>query len=178
MKIGSLSRRHLMLLGALAAATLAGLAMVSVAYGTGPFGTATTTTLADGTSANTINAHAGPIKLQTKESVEVFQTSSTAQPAWSSGWHIHTGPVIVNITAGTMTFYQPAMSGNHVKRGDGDTSCTATSVSAGHTFLETPGTPVEARNEGTVAVSWLTTQVIPAGASKREDSTTSFCGVP
>jgi len=36
---------------------------------------------------------------------------------------------LVNITAGTMTFYQPAMSGNHVKRGDGHTSCTTTSVS-------------------------------------------------
>ena len=101
MKIESLSRRRLTLLGGLAAATLVALAMVSVAYGTGPFGTATTTTLADGTSVNTINAHAGPIKLQTKESVEVFQTSSTAQPAWSSGWHVHTGPVLVNITAGT-----------------------------------------------------------------------------
>ena len=33
MKIGSLSRRQLMLLGGLAAATLAGLAMVSVASG-------------------------------------------------------------------------------------------------------------------------------------------------
>ena len=111
-------------------------------------------------------------------SVEVFQTSSTAQPAWSSGWHVHTGPVIVNITAGTMTFYQPAMSGNHVKRGEGHNSCTTTTVSAGHTFLETPGTPVVARNEGTVAVSWLTTQIIPVGASKREDSTSSFCSVP
>ena len=55
-----------------------------------------------------------------------------------------------------MTFYQPAMSGNHVKRGEGHNSCTTT----------------------TVAVSWLTTQVIPVGASKREDSTTSFCSVP
>jgi hypothetical protein len=178
MKIGSLSRRRLTLLGGLAAASLAALAVVSVAYGTGPFGTATTTTLADGTSVNTINAHAGPIKLQTRDSVEVFQTSSTAQPAWSSGWHVHTGPIIVNITAGTMTFYQPAMSGNHVKRGEGHNSCTTTTVSAGHTFLETPGTPVEARNEGTVAVSWLTTQIIPVGASKRVDSTSSFCGVP
>jgi len=56
MKIESLSRRRLTLLGGLAAATLVALAMVSVAYGTGPFGTATTTTLADGTSVNTINA--------------------------------------------------------------------------------------------------------------------------
>ena len=178
MKIGSLSRRRLMLLGGLAAATLAVLATVSVAYGTGPFGTATTTTLADGSSVNTINAHAGPIKLQTKESVEVFQTSNTGQPAWSSGWHMHTGPVIVNITAGAMTFYQPAMSGNHVKRGDGRNSCTVTTVTAGHTFFETPGTPIEARNEGTVPVSWLVTQIIPVGASKREDSTSSFCSVP
>src|SRR5438094_6101589 len=178
MKIGSLSRRRLTLLGGLAAAGLAALAVVSVAYGTGPFGTATTATLADGTSVNTINAHAGPIKLQTKASVEVFQTSSTGQPGWSSGWHSHTGPVIVNVTAGTMTFYQPAMSGNHAKKGNGQTACTTTTVAAGHAFLETPGAPVEARNEGTVAVSWVTTQIIPVGASKREDSASSFCGVP
>ena len=178
MKIGSLSRRRLVLLGGLAATALAALGMVGVAYGTGPFGTATTTTLADGTSVNTLNAHAGPIDLQTHASVEVFQTSSTAQPGWSSGWHVHTGPIIVNITAGTMTFYQPAMSGNHVKKGNGQTACTTATVAAGHAFLETPGTPVEARNEGTVAVSWVTTQIIPVGASKRVDSTSSFCNVP
>jgi hypothetical protein len=158
-------------------AVVGSLAAVSVAFGTPPLGVASTSTLADGNTVNTINAHAGPLLFQTHAAVEVFQTSSTAQPGWSSGWHHHTGPVIVNVTAGTMTFYQPAMSGNHVKNGNGHTACTTTTVTAGHAFLETPGTPVIARNQGAVAVAWVTTQIIPPGTSHREDETSSFCGV-
>jgi hypothetical protein len=169
------SRRRVVLfvLLAVAASSIA----VSVAFGTPPIGTATTSTLADGNTVNTVNAHAGPLLLQTHASVEVFQTTSTAQPGWSSGWHQHTGPIIVNITAGTMTFYEPAMSGNHVKKGNGHNDCTVTTVTAGHAFLETPGTPVVARNQGNVAVSWVTTQIIPVGASHRVDEPLAFCGV-
>ena len=76
-----------------------------------------------------------------------------------------------------MTFYEPAMSGNHVKKGNGHSDCTVTTVAAGHAFLETPGTPVVARNQGNVAVSWVTTQIIPVGASHREDEPSPFCGV-
>ena len=170
-----LSRRRTVLL-ALVAVT-ASVVVVGVAFGTPPLGTATTSTLADGNTVNTVNAHAGPLLLQTHAAVEVFQTSSTAQPGWSSGWHHHTGPIIVNVTAGTMTFYEPAMSGNHVKKGNGHNDCTVTTVTAGHAFLETPGTPVVARNQGSVAVSWVTTQIIPVGASHRVDEPSSFCGV-
>src|SRR5436305_2014253 len=170
-----LSRRRTLLLALVAVA--ASVVVVGVAFGTPPLGTATTSTLADGNTVNTVNAHAGPLLLQTHAAVEVFQTSSTAQPGWSSGWHQHTGPIIVNIAAGTMTFYEPAMSGNHVKKGNGQDDCTVTTVTAGHAFLETPGTPVIARNQGSVAVSWVTTQIIPVGASHRVDEVSSFCGV-
>jgi len=63
----------------------------------GPVRTATTTTLATEQREH-INAHAGPIKLQTKDSVEVFKRSTAQQPV--IGWHVHTGSIIVNITAG------------------------------------------------------------------------------
>src|SRR5437763_13735451 len=66
MKTGSLSRRRLTLLGGLAAAALAALVTVGVAYGTGPFGTAAPTRLGGGTSVHTSNARVGPTKLQTK----------------------------------------------------------------------------------------------------------------
>jgi hypothetical protein len=153
------------------------LAAVSVALGTSPLGTSTTTTLADGSTVNTINAHVAGLKLQTHASIEVFQTTSTAQPGFSSGWHQHTGPVIVNVTAGTLTFYQPQMSGSHPKRGGGHGACTKTTVTAGKAFIEEPGRPIVARNEGTVAAAWTTTQLIPVGTSHREDVSTALCGV-
>jgi hypothetical protein len=164
--------RLLVLAGVLMTALIA----VGIAVATAPVGTATTSTLADGSTVNAINAHVTGLKLQTKGSIEVFQTTSTAQPGFSSGWHQHTGPVIVNVTAGSLTFYQPAMSGNHVKRGNGDNACTKTVVSAGQAFIEEPGRPIVARNEGSTAATWATTQLIPVGASHRED-VAAFCGV-
>jgi quercetin dioxygenase-like cupin family protein len=170
------ARRRSLLVGSVVAA-LAALVVVSVAFGTPPLGVSTTATLADGSTVNTIKAHVAGLKLHTNASVEVFQTSSTAQPGFSSGWHQHTGPVIVNVTAGALNFYQPAMSGNHVKGGNGQNACTTTNVTAGHAFIEEPGRPIVARNEGTVAASWVTTQIIPVGASHRDDVSPALCGV-
>ena len=154
----------------------AALIAVGVAVATAPSGSSTTTTLADGSTVNTVNIHVSGLDFQTSSSIEAFQTSSTAQPGFSSGWHEHTGPVIVNVTAGSLTFYQPMMSGNHVKRGNGHTSCTRTVVAAGHAFIEEPGRPIVARNEGSTAAAWTTTQLIPVGSSHRED-VGAYCGV-
>jgi hypothetical protein len=84
--------------------------------------------------------------------------------------------VIVNVTAGSLTFYQPMMSGNHVKRGNGHNACTKTVVAAGHAFIEDPGRPIVARNEGSTVAAWTTSQLIPVGTSHRED-VGAYCGV-
>ena len=50
-------------------------------------------------------------------------------------------------------------------------------MTAGHAYIESPYDPVLARNEESVQAAWITTQVIPAGASRRIDQPTALCGV-
>jgi hypothetical protein len=156
--------RRLVVVGAVLA-LVAAIAGSGVAFATpaGPAGQSTATTLADGTFANTVNVNTDPIKLRTKDQIEVFQVSNTANSGWTSGWHEHTGPVLVNITSGSLTFYA--------------SDCTVTTVPAGHGYIEAPGDPILARNEGSVMATWITTQIIPVGASRRVDKTPGLCGV-
>lgn len=63
-------------------------------------------------------------------------------PGASFGWHFHRRPVVVVVTAGTLTLYDGS-----------DPACTARRYSAGQGFVE-PGNHVHvARNEGTKPVS-------------------------
>ena len=153
--------RALIVIGGLAASIV--LAAVGIAMATPPGGTSTAVTIADGNTANSVNINVDPTKLRTKESVEVFQVSNTAQPGFTSGWHVHTGPVIVNVTAGSLTFYEA--------------DCTTTTVTAPGAYIETTAQPILARNEGSVGAAWVSTQIIPIGAPRRVDVATGFCGV-
>jgi len=172
---GSISRRALLLV---APAIDGALVWGGVASGTPPAGVSTKTTLADVTVIDTVKADVPPlIKFRTTDPVEVAQFSNTAQPAdpsigqaaFSSGWHMHTGPIIIAVTAGELTFYDRA--------GAVGSGCRVTHVSAGQGYFETPGEPILARNEGTVEADWTTTQIIPVGGSQRVDVTPGFCGV-
>ena len=136
---------------------------VALATPAGPAGGSTSTVLADGVTANSVNFNTDPIKLRTKDSVEVFQVSQTAISGWTSGWHKHTGAIFVNITAGSLTFYA--------------SDCTKTTVTAGHGYIESPYDPILARNEGSVSAAWITTQVIPVNASRRIDVPAARWGV-
>jgi quercetin dioxygenase-like cupin family protein len=118
------------------------LAAVGIAMATPPGGTSTAVTLADGNTANSVNINIDPTKLRTKDSVEVFQVSQTAAPGFTSGWHMHTGPVIVNVTAGSLTFYEA--------------NCTTTTVTAPGAYIEMTAQPILARNEGSVGAAWVT----------------------
>ncbi|MGH2597585.1 MAG: hypothetical protein ACRDH7_16730 [Actinomycetota bacterium] len=152
--------RALIVIGALAASIV--LAAVGIATATPPGGTSTSVTLADGNTVNTVRVNVDPTKLRTTESVEVFQVSNTAAPGFTSGWHMHTGPVIVNVTAGSLTFYEA--------------DCATTTVTAPGAYIEKTAKPVLARNEGSVGAAWITTQILPVGASKRVDVVPGFCG--
>lgn len=158
----STPRRLLALGSALAvAATLVG---SSVALATPAGGSAASSVLADGTTMNAINTNINDIKLRTHGSVEVLQLTTTGQPGFSSGWHRHSGPVLVNVTAGALTVYT-------------EDDCSPLVVTAGHGFIEDPGASLLARNEGAVAATWLTTQIIPVAGARRIDETPGHCGV-
>jgi hypothetical protein len=156
-------RRFIMIGGALALAASTIGAGVVFATPAGPPGSATSVVIADGSFANTVNVNTDPIKLRTKDEVEVFQVSNTAQAGWTSGWHEHTGPVLVNVTAGFLTFYAA--------------DCTKTTLGTGHGYIESPGEPILVRNEGSVTAAWITTQIIPVGGARRVDVASARCDV-
>jgi hypothetical protein len=60
---------------------------------------------------------------------------------FDSGWHIHPGPAIVQVQQGSFQITQG--------------SCTARTVGAGETFIETPFVPVRAVATGPIV--WTTT---------------------
>lgn len=120
---------------------------------------------ADGTTVNTVNTNVGPTKLRTKEAVEIVNVCSTGAPLFTSHWHHHAGPVLVNVMTGTLTFYTQA-------------NCDGVEVGPGQAYLESTGVPLVARNESTtVTATWITTQIIPEDAPLSTLETTTFCGV-
>jgi len=140
-----------------------GAVATTVALATAPKGTSVATPLADVIAANTINAASGLIMFKTTGPVEVVHVQNTALPGFSSGWHKHTGPVIIAVTSGSLTFHR----GN----------CSATTVTAGQSYFEPPGEAILARNEdATQQAAWITTQIIPPGAAKRVDIA-GLCGI-
>ena len=64
---------------------------------------------------------------------------------FNSGWHIHPGPVIVQVQEGYLKITQ--------------NTCSPTVVGPGETYIETPGQPVIA--EANNAVNWTITEILP-----------------
>jgi hypothetical protein len=168
------ARRKLALIAAGLATAISGLGVAAVALGTPGTGSVSATTLADVTAVNTVNMNVNRIKFRTKDPVRVVHIKNTGGPGFSSGWHSHTGPVVIAVTAGSLTFYDRADRG-------GD-ECRVTTVTAPGGYIETAGEPIQVLNTtpGNVnsgTAEWITTQIIPPGASTREDVTPGFCGV-
>lgn len=163
------SRRRISIAGA-ALVVAAVAAIGDAALGTPPAGTVTASTLADVKTADTANMNRNKIRFRTNNPVEIAHIRNTnAAPGWAAGWHRHTGPVLIAVTDGTLTFYDRA--------GRGGKACRVTKVTAPGGYIETAGQPIQVRNDGTAPASWITTQIIPVGGSKREDVAKGFCGV-
>jgi|SRR3954449_13484199 quercetin dioxygenase-like cupin family protein len=110
-------------LGALVACALI-VAVPSLAHG----GPVVGKTLAKGTmQATTINAQAGSM---------IFEKIMVA-PGGSFGWHTHSAPVAVAVSAGTLTVFDPTVNG-----------CAPFKVSKGASFVEPANHVHLARNDG------------------------------
>jgi mannose-6-phosphate isomerase-like protein (cupin superfamily) len=93
---------------------------------------------------------------------KVTAPSATA-PGGNSGWHSHPGPSLVTVLSGTATYYD----------GD-DPACTPHMVPAGGGFVDQGGSHVHlVRNEGNVDLVLIAFQIIPQGAQRRIDVSTS-----
>jgi len=72
---------------------------------------------------------------------------------FNSGWHIHPGPVIVQVQDGYLKLTQ--------------NTCNPTVVGPGETYIETPGIPILA--EANKATTWTITEILPNSAPGAPD---------
>jgi quercetin dioxygenase-like cupin family protein len=82
-------------------------------------------------------------------------------PGATTGWHSHPGFVIISVTQGTQTLYAA--------------DCSARTISAGESFVETGDEPMVARNETGSEVVLVVTFVAPQGAAFRIDQPNPGC---
>ena len=71
--------------------------------------------------------------------------TTTTDGDFSSGWHIHPGPVIIQVQEGYLKITQ--------------TTCHPNVIAPGETYIETAGVPVLAVADK--AAKWTTTQIFP-----------------
>jgi hypothetical protein len=118
--------------------------LVAAAIGAGVARALTTTTVVADT--NTV-----------RERIATISTDGN----FNSGWHIHPGPVIVQVQSGYLKITQA--------------TCNPNVVGPGDTYIETPGVPVIATADK--ATSWTITELIPNSAPGDPDRvlTTSPC---
>jgi quercetin dioxygenase-like cupin family protein len=88
-------------------------------------------------------------------------TPDGAQPAFTSGWHMHPGLAVVQVQQGKLTIFQ---------------NCQKFTLHRGDTYIEVPHLPVNAVAKK--AVTWTTTFVLAnstAGGADRLPATEPSC---
>ncbi len=99
----------------------------------------------------------------TKGASDLYVQQNTWQPGGSTGWHTHPGPSFVIVTQGSVTVYE----GN-------DKTCTPhvyTANTPNNSFVDIGGGDVHLiRNETNAVAQTMAVQLIPAGATRREDA--------
>jgi quercetin dioxygenase-like cupin family protein len=95
------------------------------------------TPLSAGTIGSRVHAHSAGIEIETHGPRDMLVTSIVVDPGGSFGWHTHPGPVLVAVSKGTLTFYEPQGA-----------RCSRSTVTAGQAFIEDGRDVHLARNEG------------------------------
>jgi len=128
--------------GVVAAAT----ALTGVVFGTPGSGVLSATVVARGTFADPTDLKF-KVDTSSQEVIHVPDAQQTVVqqivigPGGHTGWHSHPGPVVVVVTAGTLTFYSSE-----------DPACTPRTYAAGDAFIDRGQGHVHiARNESTTA---------------------------
>ena len=153
-----MSKRFAAAVTAVAASSIAGVALATPGSGITP-----TTHVARNTLAGPVQINDERIKFQTKDPVNVRVQTLRMAPGATTGWHSHPGFVIVSITQGTQTLYSA--------------DCSSRTISAGESFVETGEEAMLARNETSSDVVLVVTYVAPQGAPFRIDQPNPGCAV-
>jgi len=149
------------MLAAALAVTAAGLAAVmmtaSPVRATPPDGV-TTKILASGTTLGGFKIHVDGIKVESKNAASFTVAHLTFAPGSTTGWHVHSGPVLVIVKAGSVTKYSAQ-------------DCTAQTYTAGQAFVENgPTDETLVRNDGSVQAETIVMFITPPGAPIRDDA--------
>ena len=105
------------------------------------------------------NAGEAKVKIKTKGDVDVHTLVNTFIPGGYIGWHMHPGPSLVTVRAGTATLYS----------GD-DPTCTPQVFPAGTGFIDSGDDVHNVRNEGNVDLVLVVISIVPEGAVRRIDA--------
>jgi quercetin dioxygenase-like cupin family protein len=142
-------------LAMLAAATVA---TIALAYSGGP----TPTPVFRGVLSESVQVNQDGVKFQTKEPTDLAVTQFNFAPDTTSGWHHHSGVLMVTVQSGTVTTH--------------DDNCQTQTYSAGQVFVESGTAPFMVSNESpdTAAVAYAT-QVWPDGSPARINDTPPAC---
>ena len=99
----------------------------------------------------------------------VITTRNDVDPGGFSGWHSHPGGAIVTIQSGQITTYR-VVRNEEAEDGAAAFRCVTNDYVAGQTFIERPGEPLYARNNGTTATVIIATfPGVPAPGQQRTD---------
>lgn len=96
----------------------------------------------------------GPIDVDRKATSNVVTASIAFAPKASTGWHLHSGPVLVQVVSGTLTLRHAV--GRH---------CDTDVIRAGHGFFEAAGAVHKATNRGRRPAAVVATFILPKGAA-------------
>jgi len=99
------------------------------------------------------------IQIKAKPDFDIAVQSITFQPGGQSGWHMHPGPVFIQVVSGTMTFYE-----------SDDPSCTPIVRTAGQGYLDLGEHAHIARNETGTPAQNVVTYFAPPGAALKIDA--------
>ena len=102
------------------------------------------------------------VRLKTKGLSDVYVTHIKIVPGGHGGWHSHPGPSIINVKAGTATFY------------DECADYVPASYPTGTGFVEDAGCVHLLANEGDVDLEVVVMQIVPHGAPRRIDEPAPF----
>ncbi len=101
--------------------------------------------------------------LAVRPGLYIVVVKNTIQPGASSGWHSHPGGAMVVIEEGQLTTYQSVRNDDEEEgRGAGSSRCVITTYEAGQAFVERPGDPLIAVNNGSsITTSYATFPGVP-----------------
>jgi quercetin dioxygenase-like cupin family protein len=114
--------------------------------------------LGSGTTLDGFKIHVDGMKVSSTDPAGFTVAHLIFAPGGTTGWHVHPGPVLVMVIAGSVTKYSAE-------------DCTAQTYTTGQAFVENGPTDENmVRNNGSIQAETIVTFITPPGALIRDDA--------